>query len=180
MKLSSRSNSNVMDESEEQKEAEVDDEEEEGENQNDDDTDGRWSLPKADRETITRLFSIVGSFTATQLKAFLRNLKSLIAIDGEAVFADISMAGKKEELHKRIKQYLWMIYCGDLVLEDKSKWSYGRCRRYKETIDFDGWKLQIKQFLYLIASLSAYSSVIIFLDCVFQTNTQSVIEERKK
>ena len=64
------------------------------------------------------------------------------------------MTGNKEELQNKIIEPIIGIYSGQLVVENKERWTWQRYKIYSDTIDFVGWKLQIKQNLNLITSLS--------------------------
>eukprot|EP01084_Bolivina_argentea_P100705 180724_1 len=131
---------------------ENEEENKDGEEENDE---NKPKLSPQDKKSVKALLKTTGSWTATQLKTFLRNLKSLRSIDGESVFEDLSLGGKKDELKKRVSDNILMIYLGHLAVPTKNKWSWSRHKVYRETIDFDGWKVQIKQFINVISVQSS-------------------------
>eukprot|EP01083_Nonionella_stella_P196252 722271_1 len=146
--LLSNTNSNTNSNNKEEKDAEIDsnnsNDENNSEQEQSEKDDSKPLLSAEDDKKVRSLFKTINTFTATQLKSFLRNLKSLRSIDGESVFEDISMAGKKEELKKRVNTNIIMIYYGEIIVPIKSRYSWfgNRNKVYKDTIDFDGWKLQ--------------------------------------
>eukprot|EP01084_Bolivina_argentea_P301328 519825_1 len=162
--LLNNTNSNTNSNNKEEKDAEIDsnnsNDENNSEQEQSEKDDSKPLLSAEDDKKVRSLFKTINTFTATQLKSFLRNLKSLRSIDGESVFEDISMAGKKEELKKRVNTNIIMIYYGEIIVPIKSRYSWfgNRNKVYKDTIDFDGWKLQIKQFVNLTASQSSKRS----------------------
>ena len=111
-----------------------------------------------DDQDLINLIGIIASFTGTQLKSLLKSIKSLRSIDGESVFEDTSLTGKKGEIFVRIKNIITMIYSGEIVITPQRNRNYWSCFdediSYKETIDFTGWKLEIQGFVQMISSQS--------------------------
>ena len=129
-----------------------DDQSEEQKNEEDDNVQLK-NVDIEQRREFRELRDKIKTLTSAQLKSVLSHLRSLRSIDGEAPLENVSMTGNKQSLQKKILLLLAGIYLGKLVVEDKNNW-LRNYKVYAETIDFDGWKLQIKQNLNLVSSFS--------------------------
>ena len=122
-------------------------------------------LSAADRCIVSDINDTLKTWTATQLKSLLKDIKSLRSIDGKSIFEDISATGKKGDLLSEIKEIIVMVFEGEITLKNKLKrWENPHCiwrkhsTTYRDNVDFVSFKSRIQGSIRLVGSQSSKRS----------------------
>ena len=109
-----------------------------------------------DDELVSEIDDAVSSWTATQLKSLLSQLKSLRSIDGKAVFEHISSTGKKADIQGRIRDMVDKMFHDEAVAANKRVGHTSlRTRIAEGEFDFSGFKSRVREHNRLVESQSA-------------------------